>query len=69
MSLLYSSQSLLILIIDIVRYHQRQIALQLQYDGGSYLGFASQNDEETVEKHLFAALTKLKLIQDRQVAV
>ncbi len=48
-------------------YHQRQIAMQLQYDGVIYSGFASQKDEETVEKHLFDALIKLKLINDRKV--
>lgn len=43
--------------------------MQVQYNGGAYYGFASQagESEETVEKHLFAALTKLKLIESRPV--
>lgn len=51
-----------------VRYHQRQIALQIQYDGTSYLGFAAQGDEEseTVEDRIFFALQKLKLVADRK---
>jgi tRNA U38,U39,U40 pseudouridine synthase TruA len=39
----------------------------VQYDGTAYLGFASQDLEETVENHLFKALIKLKLIEDRKV--
>ena len=55
---------------DMSRYRQRHIALQLQYEGGSYYGFAAQNGEcdETVEKHLFEALLKLKLIESRKVS-
>lgn len=51
------------------RYRQRHIALHIQYDGAKYFGFASQSGEyeETVEKHLFHALTKVKLIDNRQV--
>ena len=49
------------------RYRTRQIAMQVQYDGTAYLGFASQDLEETVENHLFNALIKLKLIEDRKV--
>ena len=49
------------------RYRTRQIAMQVQYDGSAYLGFASQDLEETVENHLFNALLKLKLIEDRKV--
>ena len=41
--------------------------MQVQYDGTAYLGFASQDLEETVENHLFNALIKLKLIEDRKV--
>eukprot|EP00605_Chrysophyceae_sp_TOSAG23-4_P001618 GSChrysophyteH1.ASY1.ANO1.1778.1 assembled CDS len=51
---------------DMSRYHQRHIALQIQYDGGPYYGFASQVDEETVETHIFDALLKTRLIQDRE---
>ncbi len=41
--------------------------MHIQYDGTAYLGFASQDLQETVENHLFNALTKLKLIEDRKV--
>lgn len=54
---------------DMARYRQRKIALQVQYNGDAYLGFAAQapgDADETVEKHLFAALTKVRLIEDRQ---
>jgi tRNA pseudouridine38/39 synthase len=52
---------------DMSKYSQRHVAIQLQYDGSSYIGFAAQADEneETVEKHLFAALLKLHLIESR----
>jgi tRNA U38,U39,U40 pseudouridine synthase TruA len=51
------------------RYTQRHVAIQLQYDGSKYYGFSAQKDEcdETVEKHLFEALLKLRLIESRQV--
>lgn len=54
---------------NFIRYRQRHIALHIQYDGAKYFGFASQSGEyeETVEKHLFHALTKVKLIDNRQV--
>lgn len=50
------------------RYRQRHIALQIQYDGTAYYGFASQDLEDTVENHLFGALEKLNLISDRKVS-
>jgi tRNA pseudouridine38/39 synthase len=52
---------------DMSRYHQRHVALQLQYDGRPYYGFASQIGEcdDTVEKHLFDALCKTRLVTDR----
>ena len=56
---------------DMSKYRQRHIALQVQYEGGAYFGFAAQAEgrgdpcEETIEKHLFAAFNKLRLIQDR----
>ena len=53
-------------VFDINSYHQRQLAFQIEYDGGNYLGFASQEDGSTVEHHLFEAFTKLKLIEDRK---
>ena len=53
---------------DMQRYRQRHIAMQIQYEGEHYFGFTSQTGgcEETVEKHLFDALLKLKLITDKQ---
>eukprot|EP01038_Epipyxis_sp_PR26KG_P008723 gene8723-11785_t len=53
---------------DMSKYRQRQIAMQVQYDGSSYYGFASQAGEcdDTIEKHLFHSLLKLKLIEDRK---
>jgi hypothetical protein len=56
-------------VFDIQKYHQRHVAIQIQYEGGSYFGFASQapgDCDETIEKHLFHALMKLKLIGDRK---
>ena len=52
---------------DMDRYRKRHIALQIQYEGEHYYGFTSQAGgcEETVEKHLFEALVKLKLIKDK----
>jgi tRNA pseudouridine(38-40) synthase len=49
------------------RYRQRHIAMQIQYEGENYFGFTSQTGgcEETVEKHIFEALLKLRLISDR----
>ncbi len=53
---------------DMQRYRQRHIAMQVQYEGEHYYGFTSQSGgcEETVEKYLFEALLKLKLITDKQ---
>lgn len=53
---------------DMSKYSQRHVAIQLQYDGSKYYGFAAQKDEfeETVEKYLFEALLKLRLIESRQ---
>lgn len=53
---------------DMRRFRQRQVAIQLQYEGGAYFGFASQSGdcEDTIEKHLFEALVKLKLVESRQ---
>lgn len=51
---------------DMSRYRQRQVALQVQYDGSKYYGFASQDAEDTIENHLFNALVKLNLIEDRK---
>lgn len=53
---------------DMSRYHQRHVAMQIQYDGGPYHGFAAQagEDDETVEKHIFNTLLKLRLITDKK---
>ncbi len=64
-------------VFDMNKYRQRHIALQVQYEGGAYHGFASQEGRsnnsklpvdqqtETVEKQLFDKLLQLKLIKDR----
>jgi hypothetical protein len=56
---------------DMSKYRTRHIALKLQYDGSKYLGFASQleggSSDETVEKRLFHALMKVKLITSHKV--
>lgn len=53
----------------VTRYRQRHIAIQIQYEGEPYYGFTTQTGgcEETVEKHIFEALLKLRLISDRHV--
>ena len=53
------------------RYRQRMIAFQLQYEGCDYYGFASQSGDcdDTIEKHVFDALLKLKLIDNREVII
>ena len=54
---------------DMSRYRQHHVAMEFQYDGGAYFGFASQaagDCEETVEKHIFEALLKCRLIESRQ---
>lgn len=52
-----------------IRYSQRHVALQIQYDGTKYFGFVAQKGDcdETVEKHLFEALIKTKLIESKEV--
>lgn len=48
------------------RFNKRHIALRIAYLGWDYHGFASQeNINNTIEYHLFDALTKTKLIEDR----
>ena len=51
------------------RYRQRHVAIQIQYEGEPFYGFTSQTGgcEETVEKHIFEALLKLRLITDKHV--
>ena len=47
----------------------RQIALQLSYVGWDFKGFASQETtEDTIEGHLFHALTKTCLVKSRSAA-
>jgi tRNA pseudouridine38/39 synthase len=47
----------------------RQIALQIAYVGWDFKGFASQDTtEDTIEGHLFHALTKTCLIKSRSTA-
>jgi tRNA pseudouridine38/39 synthase len=50
---------------------QRKIALKILYIGDAYHGFASvedKNEGNTIEYHLFKALTTAKLIKDRSSA-
>ena len=54
---------------DMSKYRQRHLAFHVQYDGGKYHGFADQLEEEgeeTVERHIFNALIKLRLITDKK---
>lgn len=53
----------------LIRQRKRHVALEVQYDGTSYLGFASQDIDNTVENYLFAALEKSKLIENRKVNI
>lgn len=51
---------------DMSRYGQRMVSLRLVYAGWRFHGFAAQADSEnTVEHHLFAALTKTRLVESR----
>ncbi|CAN0067146.1 unnamed protein product [Ectocarpus fasciculatus] len=51
---------------DHSRWRKRTVAVQLMYEGGGYAGFCSQSEgnEETIEKHLFRALTTTKLVEN-----
>lgn len=52
---------------DMSRYGQRMIAFRLVYTGWRFHGFASQTtSENTVEYHLFGALTKTRLIESKE---
>ncbi|ORX48921.1 pseudouridine synthase, partial [Piromyces finnis] len=54
---------------DFTKCCYRYIALKIAYFGWNYQGFAAQAEEcnvSTIEGHLFDALKKLKLIQDRK---
>ncbi|XP_046850164.1 tRNA pseudouridine(38/39) synthase-like [Xenia sp. Carnegie-2017] len=51
---------------DFSRYNVRHVALKIAYLGWDYHGFASQeNIENTIEAHLFNALKKSCLIEER----
>lgn len=52
---------------DFKRYKQRHIALKILYFGWDYDGLATQvNSENTIEFHLFNALTKTCLVESRE---
>lgn len=52
---------------DFSAHPRRHVALRLAYLGWGYQGFAVQeNTDNTVEARLFEALSKTRLIQDRQ---
>ncbi|XP_058790728.1 tRNA pseudouridine(38/39) synthase [Phymastichus coffea] len=54
---------------DFTKCHKRHILLKFYYLGWDYHGFAVQeNTTNTIEYHLFAALTKSCLIESRQTA-
>ncbi|XP_025074957.1 tRNA pseudouridine(38/39) synthase isoform X2 [Pogonomyrmex barbatus] len=54
---------------DFSRYHKRHILLKFYYLGWDYHGFAVQEDtNETIEHHLFAALSKSCCIESRESA-
>ncbi|CAM9865663.1 unnamed protein product, partial [Choristocarpus tenellus] len=51
---------------DHSRFRKRHIAIRLMYEGEKYMGFVTQGegDDDTVEKHLFKALTRTRLVED-----
>lgn len=51
---------------DFSKYRQRHIAFQLQYDGSEYGGFSDSDVVATIEGHLFEALKKTRLIEERK---
>ncbi|XP_033642150.1 tRNA pseudouridine(38/39) synthase-like [Asterias rubens] len=54
---------------DFSKYNKRHVALRIAYLGWDYQGFASQeNTENTVEAEIFQALTKTRLIKNRETA-
>eukprot|EP00057_Strongylocentrotus_purpuratus_P016892 XP_011671366.1 PREDICTED: tRNA pseudouridine(38/39) synthase [Strongylocentrotus purpuratus] len=54
---------------DFKKYNTRHVALKITYLGWDYHGFVVQEDSNnTVEHHLFEALTKTKLIESRQTS-
>ncbi|KAJ7305073.1 hypothetical protein JRQ81_010885 [Phrynocephalus forsythii] len=54
---------------DFSAYGQRHVALKIAYLGWGYQGFASQeNTSNTIEDKLFEALSKTRLIENRQTS-
>ncbi|XP_074832929.1 tRNA pseudouridine(38/39) synthase isoform X2 [Carettochelys insculpta] len=54
---------------DFSAYGQRHVALKIAYLGWGYQGFASQeNTNNTIEEKLFEALTKTRLVANRQTS-
>eukprot|EP01031_Cornospumella_fuschlensis_P040110 gene40110-48878_t len=52
--------------IDMSKFRQRHVALQIEYEGSDYAGFASQESGDGVENFVFAALEQLNLIESRK---
>ncbi|KAG5196358.1 tRNA pseudouridine(38/39) synthase [Ovis aries] len=54
---------------DFSAHGQRHVALKIAYLGWGYQGFASQeNTSNTIEEKLFEALTKTRLVENRQTS-
>ncbi|XP_071498779.1 tRNA pseudouridine(38/39) synthase-like [Diadema antillarum] len=54
---------------DFSRYNTRHVALRISYLGWDFHGYVVQEDSEnTVEHHLFEALTKTKLVESRSTS-
>lgn len=54
---------------DFSKHHKRHILLRILYLGWDYQGYATQEDTiNTIEHHLFAALTKSCLVENRQTS-
>lgn len=54
---------------DFSAYGKRHVALKIAYLGWGYQGFASQeNTNNTIEEKLFEALTKTRLVENRQTS-
>ncbi|XP_022824195.1 tRNA pseudouridine(38/39) synthase-like [Spodoptera litura] len=55
--------------VDFSKYHFRRVLLRISYFGWDYNGLAVQEDSnQTIENHLFNALTKSCLIQSRETS-
>ncbi|KAF9791444.1 hypothetical protein SFRURICE_014782 [Spodoptera frugiperda] len=55
--------------VDFSKYHYRRVLLRILYFGWDYNGLAVQEDsKQTIEHHLFHALTKSCLIQSRETS-